>query len=152
MNLVPHLLVIATALGVTLVLTPVVRLVGVRWGIVAHSGGRHVHTGAIPRIGGVAMFAGFAAAVLVRWFGERLWGWPPALTLIGEPALGVLAGLAIMFGVGLLDDVVDLTPWQKLLGQVDRRRRGVSRAACASTSWATPSAEGCCSSACSRCR
>ena len=118
MNLVPHLAVIGTALVVTLVLTPLARTVGLRWGIVAHPGGRSVHTGAIPRIGGVAMFCGLAAALAVRYLGERLWGWPPALTIPGEPAFGVLAGLAVMFGVGLLDDVVDLTPGQKLLGQI----------------------------------
>ena len=118
MNLVPHVAVIATALAVTLVATPLVRLVGARWGIVAHSGGRHVHQGAIPRIGGAAMFAGFAAAILVRLLGERLWGWPQALSLVGEPAVGVLAGLTIMFAVGLLDDVIDLTPGQKVIGQV----------------------------------
>ncbi|MRS12198.1 MAG: undecaprenyl/decaprenyl-phosphate alpha-N-acetylglucosaminyl 1-phosphate transferase [Actinobacteria bacterium] len=118
MNLVPHLAVIATALGVTLALTPLVRLVGTRWGIVSHSGGRHVHHGAIPRIGGAAMFGGFAAAVFVRWLGERLWGWPPALTIVGEPVLGVLAGLGVMFAVGLLDDVVDLSAGQKLAGQI----------------------------------
>ena len=118
MNLVPHLVVIGTALGVTLLVTPIVRLVGVRWGIVSHAGGRHVHSGAIPRIGGAAMFAGFVSAVCMRYLGERLWGWPPSLTLMGEPALGVLAGLTIMFAVGLLDDVVDLNPWQKLIGQI----------------------------------
>lgn len=116
--MVPHLVVVATALLVTFAVTPVVRLVGNRLGIVSKSGGRHVHKGAVPRTGGVAIFVGFAAAVVVRWIGEVLWGWPPALTLLGEPVLGVLAGLAIMFGVGLLDDVVDLTAGQKVLGQV----------------------------------
>ncbi len=118
MNLVPHLVVVATALAVTLLLTPLVRTVGLRWGIVSHSGGRHVHHGAVPRTGGVAMFAGFAAAVLMRLAGERLWGWPPALTLAGEPVLGLLAGLGLMFAVGLVDDLVDLTPGQKLAGQI----------------------------------
>jgi len=117
-SLFQHLVVIATALVVTLVLTPLARTIGLRWGIVAHSGGRSVHTGAVPRIGGFAMFAGFAAAVLVRYLGERLWGWPPALTLAGEPVVGVLAGLGVMFIVGLIDDVVDLTPGQKLVGQI----------------------------------
>jgi UDP-GlcNAc:undecaprenyl-phosphate GlcNAc-1-phosphate transferase len=117
-NLVHHLVVIATALGVTLALTPLMRLVGNRWGIVSKSGGRHVHHGAVPRIGGAAMFAGFIAAVLVRGVGEVAWGWPPALTLAGEPTLGLFAGLTLMFLVGLIDDVVDLTPGQKLTGQV----------------------------------
>ncbi|MHB8761869.1 MAG: MraY family glycosyltransferase [Coriobacteriia bacterium] len=114
----PHLIVIATALLVTLAATPVMRLAGSRLGIVAKAGGRHVHTGFVPRTGGVAIFLGFVSAVLVRYVGERLWGWPPALTLVGEPVLGVLAGLAIMFGVGLLDDAIDLTAGQKAAGQV----------------------------------
>lgn len=113
-----HLVVILTALGVTLAVTPLVRLVGSRLGIVAHSGGRNVHKGSVPRIGGAAIFTGFIAAVLVRYLGERLWSWPPALTLLGEPVLGVLGGLTLMFAVGLLDDVVDLTPGQKAVGQI----------------------------------
>lgn len=113
-----HAIVILTALAVTLGVTPLARLVGSRLGIVSHAGGRHVHTGAVPRIGGIAIFSGFAAAIVVRYLGERMWGWPPALTLAGEPVLGVLAGLALMFTVGLLDDVIDLTPGQKAAGQV----------------------------------
>lgn len=114
----PHLVVIITALAVTLAVTPLVRLVGNRLGIVSHAGGRHVHKGAVPRIGGLAIFIGFIAAILVRWMGELLWGWPPALTLPGEPVLGVIGGLALMFGVGLLDDAIDLTPGQKVIGQI----------------------------------
>ncbi|MDP2299550.1 MAG: MraY family glycosyltransferase [Coriobacteriia bacterium] len=118
MTLVEHLAVLVTALVVTWAATPLVRLVGLRWGIVSHPGGRHVHQGAIPRIGGVAMFAGFAAAVLVRLAGERFWGWQAALTEPGAPVLGVLGALVIMFGVGLADDVLDLRPRTKFLGQI----------------------------------
>lgn len=118
MSLVEHLAVIGTALVVTLAVTPAVRTIGKRLGIVAHPGQRHVHEGVIPRIGGVAMAIGFGAAVLLRWAGEAFWGWEPALTLVSEPVLGVFVSLAIMFGVGLLDDVVDLKPGQKVAGQV----------------------------------
>ncbi|MBN2847838.1 MAG: undecaprenyl/decaprenyl-phosphate alpha-N-acetylglucosaminyl 1-phosphate transferase [Coriobacteriia bacterium] len=118
MNMGAHLVVMAAALVVTLMVTPIVRLVGRRLGIVAHPGGRHVHQGAIPRVGGVAMFAGFAAAVLVRLAGERALGWAPALTDAGPLAYGVLAALALMFTVGLLDDVLDLRPSHKFLGQL----------------------------------
>lgn len=113
-----HLVVIATSLVVTLAVTPVMRLVGNRLGIVSKAGGRHVHKGSIPRIGGVAMYVGFLAAIGMRLLGEKVWGWPPALTLLDEPTWGVLAGLTLMFAVGLLDDVVDLTPGQKLVGQI----------------------------------
>ena len=91
---------------------------GLRWGIVARAGGRHLHQGAVPRTGGLALFAGVAAALMLRLLGEHLWGWSPAVTELERPVLGVLAGLAVMFGVGLLDDLVDLRPSQKLAGQL----------------------------------
>jgi len=117
-NLLHHLAVIAAALVTTYAVTPLMRLVGNRWGIVSKTGGRHVHHGAVPRIGGVAMFTGFIAAIAMRWAGEVFWGWPDALTLPGEPVVGVLAGLAAMFLVGLVDDFVDLSPGWKLVGQI----------------------------------
>lgn len=117
MEVAQHFVVIAVALVVTWASTPLVRLAGRRWGIVAHPGGRHVHKGAIPRIGGVAMFVGFLAAVFARLLGERYFGWPAALTREGEHFWGVLAGIALMFLIGLIDDVIDIRPGQKLAGQ-----------------------------------
>lgn len=118
MNWAEHAIVLAVAAGVTLAMTPVARLVGLRWGIVSHAGGRHVHQGSIPRIGGVGMFSGLIAAVTVRWIGEAVWGWQPVLTAEGSPAVAVLAGTVVMFGVGLLDDVIDLSAGKKFLGQL----------------------------------
>ena len=118
MNWLEHAIVLAVAAGVTLLMTPVARLVALRWGIVSRAGGRNVHQGSIPRIGGVGMFAGLAAAVGVRYLGEASWGWQPVLTAPGSPAIAVLAGITVIFAVGLLDDVVDLSPGQKLLGQL----------------------------------
>jgi len=117
-NWLEHAIILAVAIGVTLVTTPVVRVVGLRWGIVSHAGGRHVHQGSIPRIGGVGMFAGLLAAVAVRCLGETSWGWQPALTIPGSPAFPVLAGTTVIFAIGLLDDVVDLSPGKKFLGQL----------------------------------
>jgi len=113
-----HFIVIASALIVTWACTPLVRLMGKRWGIVAHSGGRHVHHGAIPRIGGVAMFAGFAAAVLVRVAGEHFFGWPAVLTRPGQHLWGVVAGITVMFLVGIVDDIIEMKPGQKFAGQI----------------------------------
>lgn len=117
-NLLEHGAVIGAALIVTWAVTPLVRLVGGRLGVVAHAGGRHVHTGSIPRVGGVAMFVGFAAAMIVHLAGERLWGWRPVLSEGGMLVLGVFGALAIMFAVGLLDDVLELRPGHKFLGQL----------------------------------
>lgn len=110
--------VIGAALATTVALTPLIRLVGLRWGIVAHPGGRHVHTGVVPRIGGVAMFFGFVVAVFVDYLGERFWGWQEGMLRVGRPMLGVLAGIAVIFAVGVLDDIIELKPGQKFLGQL----------------------------------
>ncbi len=118
MGLLQYAIVALVAALTTLALTPIVRIVGIRWGIVSHPGGRHVHKGVIPRIGGVAMFVGFAAAVLTEYLGERLWDWAPVLTRLGRPVTGVLIGIAAVFVVGMLDDIFDLRPGQKLLGQI----------------------------------
>ncbi len=118
MALLQHLIVVAAALVTTWACTPVVRLIGKRLGIVAHSGGRHIHKGAIPRIGGVAMFIGFLTAVLVRYLGERLWDWPAVLTQPDQRFWGVFGGITLMFLVGVIDDVIDIKPGQKLAGQV----------------------------------
>jgi UDP-GlcNAc:undecaprenyl-phosphate GlcNAc-1-phosphate transferase len=117
-SVVEHFVVIATAVAVTWIVTPLVRLMGLRWGIVARTGGRHLHQGTVPRVGGVALFTGIAAALAVRALGEHLWGWSPAVPALERPVLGVLAGLTVIFGVGLLDDLVDLRPSQKLAGQL----------------------------------
>mgnify|MGYP001078656703 FL=1 len=118
MSLVEYIALIATALAVTWLVTPLVRLLGGRLGIVSHAGGRHVHTGAVPRIGGVAMFAGLVGAAAVRVAGEYLWGWEAVLTRPDTPAPGILAALTIMFGVGLFDDIFDMRPLHKFLGQL----------------------------------
>jgi UDP-GlcNAc:undecaprenyl-phosphate GlcNAc-1-phosphate transferase len=118
MNLFEHLVVVLAGLAATWAFTPVARLVGLRWGIVSHPGGRHVHEGAIPRTGGAAIFAGFLVAVAVRWAGELFWGWSAALTRQGMPVAGLFAALVVMFVVGILDDIVDLRPSHKVLGQL----------------------------------
>lgn len=118
MGALQHFIVIGVALAVTWLATPLVRIIGIRWGIVAHPGGRHVHKGAIPRIGGVAMFAGFLAALAARFAGEHFFGWTAVLTRPGQRFWGVFAGVTLMFLVGVIDDIIDIRPGQKLAGQL----------------------------------
>ena len=62
-----YAVVLAVALGTTLLLTPVVRLLAIRFGAVVtpSSDARHVHTRPTPTLGGMAMFVGFLAAMAV---------------------------------------------------------------------------------------
>ena len=118
MSVAQYAIVAVVALGVTVGVTPLVRTAGNRWGIVSHPGGRHVHSGVVPRIGGLAMFTGIAAGLLTQYLGERFWGFDNVLATLGRPGIGVMLGAALMFAVGFLDDIFDLRPWQKLIGQV----------------------------------
>ncbi|MDI6692624.1 MAG: MraY family glycosyltransferase [Anaerosomatales bacterium] len=108
----------AVAAAVTLALTPAVRAAGLRLGIVAHPGGRHVHRGVIPRIGGVAMFFGIVAGVLLQLAGERFFGWHRVLTASPRQVLAIAAGAVVMFVVGVVDDVIEMNPGAKFLGQI----------------------------------
>ena len=51
------------ALGFSLVLTPLMKKMGIRLGAVDHPSERKVHTTPIPRIGGLAVFLAFTATM-----------------------------------------------------------------------------------------
>jgi UDP-GlcNAc:undecaprenyl-phosphate GlcNAc-1-phosphate transferase len=92
----------------TLVLTPLAGRLGRRLGVVDKPGGRRRHKGKIPRLGGVAIFASFVAAIVVAaWHGVLTIGYSAndALRL-----KGLLIGGVGAFLFGLLDDWRDLPP------------------------------------------
>ncbi len=60
------------------------------------SGPQKIHTGVVPRVGGTAVFAGFAVAFLV---GSRYLG------LTSEPALWLICALTVSFAAGLYEDL-----------------------------------------------
>jgi len=94
-----------SAFAVTLLLTPLVRLAAVRLGWVARPVEDRWGRRMIARLGGVGMFAGFVAAVLA---------WVP----LDGPVRGLLLGTALVFGLGLLDDIRRLPASLKLVGQL----------------------------------
>jgi UDP-GlcNAc:undecaprenyl-phosphate/decaprenyl-phosphate GlcNAc-1-phosphate transferase len=112
------MIVMGVALLATLAVTPIVRRVSVRAGIVDRGGGRKVHTRELSRLGGVGMFTGIAAALAAQYIGERSFHWTPVLTVADAPLLGALAGLALIFVVGLVDDLRGLRPGVKFVGQL----------------------------------
>ncbi len=118
MSALHYLALVAVALGVTYLLTPLVRRAAVRLGLTDKPGTRKVHAMAIPRLGGVALVGGFAAAMAVQLVGERFAGWAPVLMRGGMPLWGTFAGMLVIFAVGLVDDIRGMRPVVKLLGQV----------------------------------
>ena len=107
----------AVAFLIVLFLTPLIRDWFLRRGIVDSSDlHRKTHTGRIPRVGGIAILIGYMAALgmILLPHNRSMAGVEASLPTICIVAIAVL----IVFAVGLADDLLNLRPWQKLLGQV----------------------------------
>jgi len=95
----------ATALGFSLLLTPLVRAIAVRYGWVGRPlevrWGRRV----TARLGGVAMFVSCVGAILY---------WVPLQPTI----VTFLVSLSLVFVLGIVDDIYHLPPYTKLVVQL----------------------------------
>ena len=100
--------------GTTLVTTPIVRIVAIKRGWVVQPDERRVHVKPTPDVGGIAMFLGLLAGFAVAW---NLSEFDLLFQASSEP-VGVLIAAAIMFAVGLTDDLHDLSPPAKVTGMV----------------------------------
>jgi UDP-GlcNAc:undecaprenyl-phosphate GlcNAc-1-phosphate transferase len=109
---------VAVALAATLVLTPLVRRASEGLGLTDRPGARKVHTKELSRLGGVAIAGGFAVAIAVQYFGELFLPWNHVLLNGGPELAGTFAGLAVILGVGLVDDIVGTRPAVKFTGQL----------------------------------
>ena len=94
-----------TAFALTAALTPLMSLFSRRIGFVARPREDRWHNRPVALLGGVAIFAAFAGAFIL---------FVPAT----RPALGVMAGAALMFALGLVDDIINLSPQVKIVVQI----------------------------------
>lgn len=108
--------VLGVAVVTTLVMTPVVRWLALRFGAVVapSSDPRHVHTKPTPTLGGAAMFCGFLAGMAVA---SRIPQFHEMFEDNSEP-FGLVLAAGVIFVVGLLDDLLDVSPPAKVAGQV----------------------------------
>jgi UDP-GlcNAc:undecaprenyl-phosphate GlcNAc-1-phosphate transferase len=108
-----YLLIFVVAAAMTYASTPLVRRVAIRLGAFTAVRARDVHATPIPRLGGLGMLFGFAAAVLVA---SQL----PFLSqlFVTNEILGVLAGGAVICLLGAVDDVWELDWLTKIAGQM----------------------------------
>jgi len=106
----PYGWVLVTSFLVTLVVTPIARMVAMRTRFVDKPDNfLKPHARPIPYLGGVAIYLGWLAGLLTLVLAQpEGWGWAVGL---------IVAGGAIML-VGLADDLWSIAPWQKVSGQV----------------------------------
>lgn len=99
------------ALIIVLILTPIVRTVGLKKGLFDQPDARKVHSQPMVRLGGVAIFIGTMVAIAL---GFMLSG----LTFSGNGSLmALLWGAIVFFAIGLMDDLFELSAISRLILQ-----------------------------------
>jgi UDP-GlcNAc:undecaprenyl-phosphate/decaprenyl-phosphate GlcNAc-1-phosphate transferase len=109
-----YVVVLAVAIATTLAVTPLVRVVAIRVGAVQSPDARRVHPRPTPVLGGAAMYIGFLAGMGVATLLDQF---DPVFEGTSEPA-AVLTGATVIFVVGIVDDLREVSAPAKLAGQV----------------------------------
>lgn len=118
----PYLISAGSALLVALLLVPPTIALARSFGLLdAPDAARRLHCSAVPRLGGIAVWAGTFVGVLAAVAIPALLDVTSLDVLTVEQqrlAFGLLAGIALMIAAGFVDDVRGLRPMHKLAVQV----------------------------------
>ena len=107
-----YLLLGAMSAVLAVVVTPAVRTLAARFGAVDAPGGRRIHQGHVPRLGGVAvLLAGLGSLALAQVSGSSVFG---NLTNRNLDPAWLLAGTLVVLGGGIVDDIRHIGPLSKL--------------------------------------
>lgn len=90
---------------ISLILVPIVSKVSKQLGIIAHTNKRTIHKGIIARTGGYAIYASFLIGTMI-------------FLKTDTQINAILIGGFIIFLTGFYDDIHDLSPKLKMLGQI----------------------------------
>jgi len=111
-----YLVAFVIAAVVAGILTPIVRRVALRYGVVASGNSRDVHHGAVPRLGGVAICLALFLPIIGILFVES--GVAQAFEDQVPRVVGLCAGGVLMCTLGLVDDIRGVRALHKLIFQV----------------------------------
>ena len=113
-SMTDYLIVGAIAAVVTLLLTPLTRVLAFRVGAVASPSARKVHSSPTPSLGGLAMLGGVGAGLLAAW----TMGTFDAVFRSFTDIAGVVLAALIIFTVGVADDIREVSAPAKVAGIV----------------------------------
>jgi len=109
-----YLVVFLVAAFSTGILTPIVRRLAIRFGAVVLPSERRVHESPTPTLGGTAMLLGFLLAMLAA---SRMDRFNDVFDGSSEP-IGVMLAVSIIFFVGFVDDLREVSAPAKMAGLV----------------------------------
>jgi UDP-GlcNAc:undecaprenyl-phosphate GlcNAc-1-phosphate transferase len=99
------LYILVLAFSFSAMTTPIFRIVAMRWSLVDNPSGHKIHKEPTPLLGGAAVFLGFFLPLLINGIFSVEFG-------------AILLAAVIMFGIGLLDDTLNLQAHLKLIVQI----------------------------------
>lgn len=97
-------LALVVAFVASILLTPLVKRLAYRIGAVDKPNYRKVHDHVMPRLGGLAIFIAFLLGVII-------------LRPMDESMIAILIGSFVIIITGVLDDMLEISPKAKLVGQ-----------------------------------
>ena len=106
-DLLAFVLVFNAALASALALMPLARMLSFRYRVISLPGGRRQESVAMPKLGGLALFAAFIIGVLLAQLLPVERGDPNELTRVA----GLILGSVFIAAVGIVDDIMDMS-WQ----------------------------------------
>ncbi|MBD8491140.1 undecaprenyl/decaprenyl-phosphate alpha-N-acetylglucosaminyl 1-phosphate transferase [Echinicola sp. CAU 1574] len=98
---------VLTAFFIGVIITPMLIFFIKKGNLLDKPGGRKIHKYSVPSMGGIAIFLALLGGVLIWLNFQQL-----------VEIRFFMMGLGIMFILGLRDDLVELTAYQKLIGQL----------------------------------
>ena len=113
-------IVFAVAFAVTFACVPLAKRIARLVGAIDYPGNRRINKTPVPRCGGIAMYLGLCAAALTVLIGVRFFDWEllNLYALADVNYLLLYVGITLMFLVGLIDDITQLSPYLKFGGQI----------------------------------
>ncbi len=113
-DLLAFVLVFNVALASALMLIPLARLLSFRFRIISLPGGRRQEPVAMPKLGGLALFAAFIIGVLLAQLLPVERGDPNEIVRVA----GLLLGSSLIAIFGVIDDIWDMNWLQSFLAQI----------------------------------
>mgnify|MGYP006284077573 CR=1 FL=1 len=100
-----YILAFVTSLIITFLVTPYIKNISITIGAIDHPNHRRINSRSIPNIGGLAIYFGFVAAILL-------------FAPLNKMLIGILIGGTLILILGLIDDLYEISPLLKVLGQI----------------------------------
>ena len=98
------ILLFISSLIITIFLTPLSKRLALYIGAIDKPNGRRINSRPTPNIGGIAIYGGFIISVLI-------------FSPLNSKLLGIMLGGTVIIFLGIIDDLCEISPLIKLLGQ-----------------------------------